>query len=887
MISVISQLLNGSADNHILPFFWQHGEDEATLRGYMHVIHESGIGAVCVESRPHPDYCGEKWWRDMDIILDEAKKRDMKVWILDDSHFPTGYANGALEDAPEALCRQGICYEGKTVKGGEKPVSVDVSRFLKKKNEKFSLFGTFAQWGVKKRVFSGDELLSVTALRVDVPGEELDLTSFVKDGVLTWQAPEGTWCIGLCKLSRNCGAHRNYINMMDPDSCRILIDSVYEPHFAHYQDEFGKTIAGFFSDEPELGNGVIYSNEKLGADQDLPWSYTLEPVLLETLGEDWKNCMPYLWDADLDPDRTAKIRFAYMDAVTKAVAKAFSAQIGDWCRAHGVQYIGHVVEDNNSHGRTGGSLGHYFRGLSGQDMAGIDDIGGQVMPQGEDGPDTFMRALKRDGEFYHYILGKLGPSHAAIDPKKQGRTMCEIFGNYGWSEGLRLERFLADHFMVNGVNHFVPHAFSAKAFPDPDCPPHFYAHGHNPQYRHFKSLMDYMNRVCTLISDGTHVAPVALLYHAEAEWAGEAMLMQKPARKLLDAQIDFDIVPTDVFRDRDAYHTDLTKEFRVNTQVYRALVIPACQYISPALTEAIKELQAIDVPVFFVDQLPQGYYEGKGFDASQLDGCKVQPLEGLVSALRTAGVTELTLTPENNRIRVLHYRHEKDLYYFINEGTEDYHGTVTLPQAGPVYAYHAWDNVLERVHWQDTDAGCAVTLDLEPYQSCILVFDEADSSLLREPLQKTVAEGKSVPFVGAWTRATCESTAYPNFREAKTVSLPDNLAKEQPKFSGLVRYTNRVKLEKAEKTVLVITDAYEGVEVFVNGRSAGVQVVPTYRFDLTPFVNEGVNEIVIEVSTTLERERAAAKNRSMTERLMQPKVLAPTGITGTVQIYQR
>ena len=885
MISVISNLLEGKAENHIMPFFWQHGEDEAVLREYMQVIHESGIGAVCVESRPHPDFCGEKWWKDMDVILDEAKKWGMKVWILDDSHFPTGYANGALDSAPEELCRQGICYEGRTVKGGGKPLSVNVSRFLKKRNDKFSLFDTFAQWGVKKRVFSPDVLLSVTALRLDGKGEELDLTELVRNGKLEWQAPAGTWRIGLCKLSRNCGAHRNYINMMSPASCRILIDAVYEPHWAHYQKEFGKTIAGFFSDEPELGNGVMYSNEKLGADQDLPWCHTLEPVLEETIGADWKSCLPFLWESGLDRDRTARIRFAYMDAVTKAVKAAFSQQLGDWCRSHGVEYIGHVVEDNNSHGRTGGSLGHYFRGLSGQDMAGIDDIGGQVMPQGEDWPDTFMRALKRDGEFYHYILGKLGPSLAAIDPKKQGRTMCEIFGNYGWSEGLRLERFLADHFMVNGVNNFVPHAFSPKPFPDPDCPPHFYAHGHNPQYWHFKSLMDYMNRICTLLSGGTHSAPVALLYHAEAEWTGDAMLMQKPARKLLDAQIDFDIVPTDVFRDREAYRTDLTREFRVNTQDYRALVIPYSQYISPALVDAIHELQTIGVPVFFLDQLPQGYYEGEGFTASLLDGCRVLPLDELVPALREAGLVQLQLEPGNDRIRVLHYRHEKDIYYFINEGTEVYCGSVSLPQSGPVYAYHAWDNVLEQVAWQKTCEGCSVQLELEPYQSCILIFDEAEPSRLRHPLQKTIKDGKEIPFVGNWSRATCESLAYPNFGESKTVTLPDRLAEEQPKFSGWVRYTNRVDLDHIGRTVLVITNAYEGVEVFVNGVSAGVQVVPTYRFDISDLIRKGDNEIVIEVSTTLERERAAAKNRTIQERLMQAKNPASTGITGTAHIY--
>ena len=52
MNRTIAQLLNGKADNHMLPFFWQHGEDEETLRKYMEVIHRANCYAVCVESRP-------------------------------------------------------------------------------------------------------------------------------------------------------------------------------------------------------------------------------------------------------------------------------------------------------------------------------------------------------------------------------------------------------------------------------------------------------------------------------------------------------------------------------------------------------------------------------------------------------------------------------------------------------------------------------------------------------------------------------------------------------------------------------------------------------------------------------------------------------------------
>ena len=99
----INELLNNQVGSYIFPFFWQHGEDEATLRDYMRAIEEANIHSVCVECRPHPDFCGPRWWQDMDVILDEAHKRNMTVWILDDDHFPTGHANGGIQRSEKAL----------------------------------------------------------------------------------------------------------------------------------------------------------------------------------------------------------------------------------------------------------------------------------------------------------------------------------------------------------------------------------------------------------------------------------------------------------------------------------------------------------------------------------------------------------------------------------------------------------------------------------------------------------------------------------------------------------------------------------------------------------------------------------------------------------------
>ena len=97
------EVLKGQEDNYLLPFFWVHGETREVIEEYIEKMYQAGCRAFCVESRPHPDFLGDGWWKDMDIILEKAEELSMKVWILDDAHFPTGYANGRILTAPEEL----------------------------------------------------------------------------------------------------------------------------------------------------------------------------------------------------------------------------------------------------------------------------------------------------------------------------------------------------------------------------------------------------------------------------------------------------------------------------------------------------------------------------------------------------------------------------------------------------------------------------------------------------------------------------------------------------------------------------------------------------------------------------------------------------------------
>ena len=863
MNHTIKELLKGNTGDYIFPFFWQHGEDEATLRKMMNVIHDSGCKSVCIESRPHPDFCGERWWTDMDILIDEAKKLDMKLWILDDSHFPTGFANGAVKNAPLELHRQSLLSSYKVYKGKAADVTIDLTKMFPPKisAKNFAAMSATKFMSKGAPVFDDDRILSVSVLDENGGLKALPIGN---TGKILWHKPEGTYTVYVVGLSRNFGIHREYINMMSKDSCRILIDTVYETHYEHYKDEFGKTILGFFSDEPELGNGFYMTGANgMGNANDLPYSDELEEELKKRLGEDWENKLLFLWDGQ-HPELAAKVRLEYMDAVTKLVRKDFSEQIGDWCREHGVKYIGHLIEDNNSHTKTGMSLGHYFRGLNGQDMAGIDDIGGQVLPQGE---DLKIRTFfgERDGEFYHFALGNLAASAAAIEAKKNGDSMCEIFGNYGWSEGLRLEKYLADHFMVNGINHFVPHAFTGKEFPDPDCPPHFYAMGHNPQYRHFRTVIDYMNRVCSLISGGHRNSKVAVLYNAEAEWMGPCMQVQEPLRRLYEAQILADTIPADVFFDRERYNTKIEDKLTVNEQEYEVLIVPKAKYIEKKTAEVLENLP---VKVLYIDSVPEVPGEGT------LKG-EVISLNGLAGVVSKYAAPAVSLDPASTYIKALDYTKEDRILYLVNEAAETYRGKISLE--GKWYEYDALQNKVYRFEGND--------VTIEPLKSLILIQGEADEELLSERIE---AKGEKHA-LNSFERSVVAAIDYPAITQKTTVSVPDDYAKTDKYFSGIIRYEKTLELSETKKTVLEITDAYEGVEVFVNGVSLGIQIVPKFLYDLTPYLKTGENKLVIEVATTLERQMAKDFSQKMRGLFTgtASKLKDPTGINGEVYLYTK
>ncbi len=513
----------------IFPFFWVTGK-KADFKAEIAAVAKCGIKSICVESRIHPDFCGDGWWEDFDEILRYAEEYDMTVWILDDKSYPTGSCAGKVALHPQLRQWHLVADHYDFISDGF-TVQLQLSF-----DEEDVLLGAFAI------PYSGG------ALRFD---RVFEITDKRQGNWLICDLPKGEYrYVRIYQSRRGDERETPFIDMLNPASVDLLIDEVYEKFYARYAHLFGKRIVGFFSDEPRVGSGYT----QLPLVKNTPREHTLGlvgaayPYSKEVIRL-MKEKIPTLSVRDLlgiwyETDNCALVRCAFMDAVTNEYARCFSSRIGAWCKDHGVYYAGHIIEDSNAHTATCRSVGHYFRSQKGQDLAGVDIVLHQMKAYSTDRA-TIAKTFggRTNPTFYLHTLPALAVSDAWLDSHKRG-SVCELFGAFGWGESMREMKWMLDVMLVSGIDHFIPHAFCAE-LDNQDCPPHFYEGGKNPLYLPFAALMAYTQRVLQLVQY-KNKPKVGVLYHAEAEWSGQPFTtIDGVCRKLNERQIPFIIVPQD------------------------------------------------------------------------------------------------------------------------------------------------------------------------------------------------------------------------------------------------------------------------------------------------------------------------------------------------------
>ncbi len=838
MMERIEHCLKGKEDtSHIFPFLWLHGEEHDRLVEEIDAVYNSGIREICFESRPYEDFCGDKWWEDFAFMLQEARKRNMRVWLLDDKHFPTGYANGSIEKKYPHLRRKCVRIECLDVAG-----PVIGSSFIADRYDKNS-----------------EELVSVSAYRRTGNDEEVDgrtgvlLTSNVKNGLVYWDVPEGVWRVFFVIKTQRGPAHfKNYIDMCDEESCHVMIKEIYEPHYERFGKYFGNTFRGFFSDEPCFANNIGSYYDTLGIPSlILPWrNYMIEMLAkrADLSAEEAELLLPGLWYEV--SGKTSRLRYAYMETVTHLYRDNFSRMIGNWCRERGVLYIGHVIEDMNTHMRLGYGLGHFFRALDGQDMSGIDVVLHQILPGITDmiNKSSSSRGVA-DPNFFINTLPKLGASCAHLDPKKKNRAMVELYGAYGFAEGLSVMKYLTDLMLAGGMNHFVPHAFTAKDN-DPDCPPHFYANGRNPQFPSFKLLMEYLQRASHVLYGGVHVANAAVFYNAEGEWCGgKYRLFQDVASVLAKAQIDFDIVPADALENAVVKDGKLV----VNEEKFDALVISYSEVLPKKLLEIFDSLARKGLCVIFTDDYPDRTEEN--FESEEeliairkntrklVERCITVPTDMVASYFKEKGFVDVELKDPNPYTRVLHMSEDDgDAYFFFNLSMEKDVDTKVYfrnNRFANFYEYDIWNNKVYKYPVDKDEArlvlpkGQAVLLF-----ACNDEFEDAPAKQYDFDFKKLNAD------FDVYLIESNNKMYYDKMESGKL----RNLAVEKSEFCGVIRYECKIETHDSVKYIKLGVVG-EIAQLYVNDTYCGTCISHPYVFDVSKAWKKGENSLVIEVTT--------------------------------------
>ena len=511
------------------PLFWLHGDDSPQrLTEYVGKVAEGGNGCFTAESRPHIDWLGPGWYRDLKICLDAAKANDLKMWIFDEKWWPSGEVGRKLPPQYGSKDMQAAATDVK----GPAPVQLDIP---------------------------ADKLIAVLAGPVKdggVDGQGLvDLTGHVRDGKLAWDAPAGQWRVMTFTWAYYGRRRSPLVDGASQDAVDWYIKTVYQPHYDHFPNDFGKTIAGYFYDEPETPGD---------------WGTEVIPML-KSRGIDWKKAL-VAWKFTLaDPDEQTAAKYQYQDAFAEAWGKTFYGGLTKWCHAHHVLSIGHWLEHSHGYLHPRKCAGNMFQVQKYSDMGAIDAVFRQFAPGRKDDST--------------YQTPKLGSSISHAYGKKDDLAMVEIFGARGQDLTYPEMKWWADHMQVSGTNFLIPHSFNPRSPYDRDCPPYFYDGGFEPRWPLYRVFADYTTRLSLMLTGGRHVCPVALLFLGNSYHVGKALTPEKMTTALQDGLIDCDWMPYDVF---DADMKVAGKQLELRDERYRVLIVPAAEVVPYAVLAKAK-----------------------------------------------------------------------------------------------------------------------------------------------------------------------------------------------------------------------------------------------------------------------------------------------------------
>jgi hypothetical protein len=668
-------------------------------------LHGLGFQAVTVQAGFNMPfaYMSPEYLAFFRKFVEEARQRNMRVWIVDDAGYPSGFAGGKFTTEKPELRMQAL----------------EVA-------EKFSVAGGAV---VHRELASG----TVSAAAVDQNGVAIALP--LHGNTLDWIAPQGNWTALIVGHEFRTSPTRSDTNpkrvkdgsqsledYLDPAATAQYLSFIHEQYKQAVGGEFGKTVMGFRGDEPD------YSIP------GLPWTPKFFERFKEIKGYD---VQPYVALFTQTPSRRdpgipihlspeqIRIKGDYYDVFSQMFTAGFFKPQGEWCAANHLEYQVHLNHEELEMELTR-SEGSFFRNMRAVQNPGIDAIWHQIW---KDTISDFPRLASSAAHVY----GK-------------PRAFTESFAAYRPAPDVGMARYILNEQMVRGVNLIETMYFPATSAGA--RPPSGYMGELG-----FPELLTYVRRLSYLMSMGRPDAMVALYLPSSSLWLGNDAsdtAFVSTERMLSEHQIDFDIV------DEDALARDL-KPLKGSFETlsgnrYRTVILPAPMIISENALARLKAFAEGGGKVVFLGGAPkliagQTMRDAKPATAAdfswatvvnaQLPPTPTPPMEPpdappapqaipseVLAAVNAAIIAPVVrLDAADTALRVMKRRwKDADVYLFFNEGAQASDHTATLMSKGRIV--EVWDpQTVTVTPLRSTHAGAslAVQLKLAAYETRVIV----------------------------------------------------------------------------------------------------------------------------------------------------------------------
>ncbi len=806
----------------IQPFASWNGTDPNEVRQRIvrdfDLLAANGIFVVNLSpGRGEPKYLSPEHMSQVKFTVQEAAKRGMRLWLQDESDYPSGFAGGKISKLYPQLGMQGMVADIRV------HVAPGQTLTMPAPPDTLAIFAT--------KTSPDQEIQGVVTIPVPSNGQ---LKWTVPREGSTPNEPRLTWEVVFVRHIYISSPTRNFnredgtrakdglyslIDYLDPDATHAFLKITHDTYRQAVGDEFGKIILGFFGDEPD------YSIS------GLPWSPKLLEEFQERKGYDLKPFIPMFFQGKL-PDEAQRAKADFYDVWSGIFRNSFFGEQAEWCKKYNVEYLVHLNHEETMIALER-SEGDYFRDNRYVQVPGIDNLS-QLVPDAIHRPDGTWNINNN--------FPKLASSAAHLFGHPQ------VWAEEGGGAGIS-GKFEMDFQLVRGVNALeirVPILRGPGADPGittaqpPAVPPQA------------PMLAWYANRAGYLMAIGRPAAQVGLYHPGNSIWMGDQEADRSTTKlgwQLLEHQVDCDYFDE---QSLDSVATIDNGGFKnLSGQVYRAIVVPSSTVITRTGLERFRAFVKAGGKVIFVGKTP-GFVVDRTFlsmkDKPDLSFATLIEDSGDITPRVLAALPKPDVNLDSPFPR-LTYTHKTwqdgDFYFFFNESNKAESRIAAIAGRGQA---QAWDLATGEIHPM---SGATVESDsvrfplvLGPYETKVVVVGPLPAGMA--DAEPSFASGNTLAELGGdWAvelNGKQLTTPLKSWEELGVTS-----------FAGPATYRKQFTAPAASsghRVFLEIADVHDYARLKVNGKEFAAHAWQPYRWDVTSALKAGTNDVEIQVNAT-------------------------------------